>query len=631
MDYPPAVANINHLIQRPPVDIEFTDLTYTVPHGRSGSKIILRSVSGLFKSGQLTAILGPSGAGKSTLLNVLAGYKCADSTGSILVNGRPRALQQFRKLSRYIMQEDMLQPRLTVQESMLFAVDLKLGTTISREEKLDTIDEILNMLRLSKTKNTLSGHLSGGEKKRLSIALELVNNPPVIFLDEPTTGLDDLASSQCISLLKALARGGRTVICSIHTPSARLFSLFDHVYIVSEGQCVFQGHGHDIVAFLASFGLNCPKHYNPADFMVEVSSGEYGDYLERMTNAIENGRCYKWNQNKVTDVRYQANEEEENLVSTDLHHMYNFESSAWLQFRILISRMSLQGRRDMGYIILKLAMHIFIGMIIGGMFFQIGNDGSKTIFNFGFCFVTIIIFLYIPMMPALLWFPQEVQLLKREFFNRWYDLNPYFFAMTFCQLPLQIVFGIGYALLTYFMTDQPMEYERVLKFILVCLMISIVSEAMGLAISARLNIVNGIFVGPAVSVPLMLLAVYGLGTGSKYIPSHIRFAMYFSYLRYGLEGLISSIYGGGRTKMVCPDSEIYCQLREPKALLKEVGMEDVNYWLDIAALAVSFLVFKVICYVLLRRRLKSTQSFGALGFIGRFIKTHFNLAGNIGR
>nr|AIN44110.1 ATP-binding cassette sub-family G member 1-like protein [Laodelphax striatellus] len=631
MDNPPTVANINHLIQRPPVDIEFTDLTYTVPHGRSGSKIILRSVSGLFKSGQLTAILGPSGAGKSTLLNVLAGYKCADSTGSILVNGRPRALQQFRKLSRYIMQEDMLQPRLTVQESMLFAVDLKLGTTISQEEKLDTIDEILNMLRLSKTKNTLSGHLSGGEKKRLSIALELVNNPPVIFLDEPTTGLDDLASSQCISLLKALAQGGRTVICSIHTPSARLFSLFDHVYVVSEGQCVFQGHGHDIVEFLATFGLNCPKHYNPIDFMIEVSSGEYGDYLERMTNAVENGRCYRWSQNKVTDVRYQSNDEEDNLVSSDLHHMYHFESSAWLQFRILISRMSLQGRRDMGYITLKLAMHIFIGLIIGGMFFQIGNDGSKTIFNFGFCFVTIIIFLYIPMMPALLWFPQEVQLLKREFFNRWYDLNPYFFAMTFCQLPLQIVFGIGYSLLTYFMTDQPMEYERVLKFILVCLMISIVSEAMGLAISARLNIVNGIFVGPAVSVPLMLLAVYGLGTGSKYIPKHIRFAMYFSYLRYGLEGIISSIYGGGRRKMICPDSEIYCQLREPKALLKEVGMEDVNYWVDIAALAVSFLVFKIICYVLLRRRLKSTQSFGALGFIGRFIKTHFNLAGNIGR
>lgn len=80
------------------------------------------------------------------------------------------------------------------------------------------------------------------------------------------SGLDDMASSQCLFLLKALAEGGRTVICSIHTPSARLFSLFDNVYIVSEGQCVFQGHGQDIVPYLASFDLHCPKHYNPADF-----------------------------------------------------------------------------------------------------------------------------------------------------------------------------------------------------------------------------------------------------------------------------------------------------------------------------------------------------------------------------
>lgn len=122
------------------------------------------------------------------------------------------------------------------------------------------------MLRLTKARDTLTARLSGGERKRLSIAQELVNNPPVIFLDEPTTGLDDLSSSQCIQLLKMLARGGRTVICSVHTPSAKLFDMFDHVYIVSEGQCVFQGKGRDIVPFLAGLGLNCPKTYNPADF-----------------------------------------------------------------------------------------------------------------------------------------------------------------------------------------------------------------------------------------------------------------------------------------------------------------------------------------------------------------------------
>ncbi|XP_054261169.1 ATP-binding cassette subfamily G member 4-like [Macrosteles quadrilineatus] len=615
-----------HLLKRPPIDIEFTDLTYAVPQGRNGSKVILRSVSGLFKSGQLTAILGPSGAGKSTLLNVLAGYKSGDASGSIMINGQPRVLRTFHKMSRYIMQEDLLQPRLTVMESMMIAADLKLGYTVRRKQKVEMINEVLELLRLTKCKKTLTGCLSGGERKRVSIALELVNNPPVIFLDEPTTGLDDMSSSQCISLLKNLAHGGRTVICSIHTPSARLFSQFDHVYIVSEGQCVFQGRGEDIVPFLASLGLHCPKHYNPADFMIEVSSGEYGDHTERMMMAVDNGRCYRWNQTlRVQD----ANVEEIKLSREELHqlkHLYDFDSSGWLQFRILMYRTFLQHWREAGYILFKAVMHVFIGLIIGGLFYQMGNDGSKTIFNFGFCFVTIIIFMYIPMLPALLNFPEEVKLLKREHFNRWYGLNAYFFAATVSRIPIQIILGCIYIALAYVLTDQPLEWERGIKFCVICLMMGIISESLGLAIASRLNIVNGIFVGPALSVPFMLLSVYGLGTGSKLIPTLIRAAMYFSYLRYALEGLVASLYGQGRPTLYCPSTEIYCQLREPRALLKEVGMEDVNYWIDFCALIIFFFLFKIISYILLRSRLSSTQNFGALSYIGRLIKSHFSLS-----
>lgn len=128
-------AHLSYLPQRPPVTISFQDLSYSVPQGRKGSKLILRSVNGEFRSGQLTAILGPSGAGKSTLLNVLAGYRVGGATGTISMNGLPRDLRMFRKFSRYIMQEDLHQPLMTVLEAMRIAADLKLGTDLPTDKK----------------------------------------------------------------------------------------------------------------------------------------------------------------------------------------------------------------------------------------------------------------------------------------------------------------------------------------------------------------------------------------------------------------------------------------------------------------------------------------------------------------
>lgn len=620
----PAHRGLSYLPERPPVDIEFTDLTYTVPQGRKGSKMILRSVSGLFRSGELTAILGPSGAGKSTLLNVLAGYKTGDATGAININGRPRDLAVFRKLSRYIMQEDLLQQHITVHESMTIAADLKLGNTLSKAQKLTAIDEILDMLRLTKARDTQTSRLSGGERKRLSIAQELVNNPPVIFLDEPTTGLDDLSSSQCIQLLKMLARGGRTVICSVHTPSAKLFDMFDHVYIVSEGQCVFQGRGRDIVPFLAQLGLNCPKTYNPADFMVEAASGEYGNHTERMSAAVDNGRCYRWCKDPRT-LQHQSSRTD--IVHTSPGANYDFSSSSFMQFRILVYRMLLQIWRDSGYLLLVASMHFFVALIIGMLFYKMGNDGSKTIFNFGFCFTCIIVFMYIPMLPVLLKFPEEVQLLKREYFNRWYSLNAYFCAMTVSRLPTQIILGLLYIALVYPITDQPLETSRLLKFCVVCLLISVVSESFGLIIGSALSIVNSMFVGPAFSVPFMLLAVYGMGNGSddNAIPLHYRLAMSLSYLRYGLEGIVVSIYGDNRARLICPDSEVFCQLEDPRQLLKEMGMEHVKYWVDVLALVIMFLLFRLLSYAVLRIRLSTSKPIPAVNFISRMVKTHLNI------
>ncbi|XP_047513165.1 ATP-binding cassette sub-family G member 1-like [Pieris napi] len=613
---------LNRMAKRPPVHILFEDVCYTVS-SKKGERRILHNVSGEFRSGELTCILGPSGAGKSTLLNILAGYTSNGVNGRISVNGQARDMRVFKKLSSYIMQDDLLQPRLTVGESMKIAADLKLGKELGDAEKELIVEEILQTIGLWQHRDTMSQHLSGGQSKRLSVALELVNNPPIMFLDEPTTGLDVVSIRQLVVLLRLLSRQGRTIICTVHQPSASLFTLFDRVYVLSRGLCCYQGASPLLVPFLTEIGHICPVTHNPADFVLEtlVSTTEAP---AQMSELCQNGKlCRDLDKMTSRGGRKPVLHSDDSIQRIFVEHVakeqllrMEFATTFLSQFWILLKRMMLQTRRNSTALWIQLIHHILAAVLLGGIFYQIGNDGTTPIANFKFCISCLVFFMYTYVMIPVLLFPMEMRMLRREYFNRWYSLKAYYAALTISSVPVMLSLGMLFLTISYVMSGQLMELDRFVLFSIVGLLTGFCSEGLGLLVGSTFSVTNGSIVGPATLAPLLALCCYGMGFG-KFIEPFMKILMSVSYLRYALSGLCLAIYNK-RPLMECDD--IFCVYSDPKLLLRDVGIMNDNYIIQIVALVIFTAIHRISAYFALRYRLTSEFTSKFMTYISKFLK-----------
>ncbi|XP_069705049.1 ATP-binding cassette sub-family G member 1 [Periplaneta americana] len=583
------------------VNIQFKDIFYrrriwTLQQPIPVKKEILHGVNGEFRAGELTAIMGPSGAGKSTLLNILAGYKVRGVEGTVLVNGQDRDKEQrdsFSRMSCYILQDDDLRPALTVKEAMMFVAHLKLGYCTSHRQKHKQIFDLLEMLGLSEHANTRTGSLSGGQKKRLSIALELICNPPVLFLDEPTTGLDSSSCSQCVSLLKLLAQQGRTVVCTIHQPSALLFEMFDHLYAVADGNCIYQGSIQGLVPFLEDFGLKCPPYHNPADYLIEVAVGEYdADISVLAAEAAKNvSERRKRPAIKLTETANgdaiktisdsQAKDEKsakcatlassENSSIEDIPDTACAQASLFAQFFLLYYRNILEEYRNYKYFLIRLLAHIVIGIVFGYLYKGVGSKATSVFGNFVYLYGSLLFLVYTGTMAVTATFPLQMNVLKREYFNQWYSLLPSFLATIFLEMPIQILGAIFYIILSYVSTEQPMELHRIALFFMIAFCATLTAQSCGFFIGVVAPLKIAVFFSPVVAV---LMSNFGFNMFHRDIPEYFMWMYHISYFRASLHSLMTAMYGMNRTALLCED--LYCHYKYPKKFLEDVDIGEVD-------------------------------------------------------
>ncbi|KAH0365490.1 hypothetical protein KCU65_g6020, partial [Aureobasidium melanogenum] len=242
---------------------------------------ILLNITGSIPRGTMTGIMGGSGAGKSTLVNALIRGK--SSAGTLKINGVVKDMKKYKKLIGMVPQDDIVFPELTVRENILHSARMRLPSSWNDRAIQDYVDSLIACLSLTHVQNSLVGDarnpiISGGQRKRVSVGIELAAAPLAIFLDEPTSGLDATSAASIMRLLKAISRLGVTVIAIVHQPREDIFVAFDQLLLLAKGSQVYAGATEDVVPYFEDLGYQFPLRSNPADIIMDVITGNGKQY-----------------------------------------------------------------------------------------------------------------------------------------------------------------------------------------------------------------------------------------------------------------------------------------------------------------------------------------------------------------
>ncbi|XP_076900742.1 pleiotropic drug resistance protein 3-like isoform X4 [Bidens hawaiensis] len=518
-----------------------------------GFILALSYFKGAFRPGVLTALMGVSGAGKTTLLDVLSGRKTSGTVeGEIKIGGYPKVQDTFARISGYCEQTDVHSPQITIEESVIFSAWLRLHPDIDSKTKYKFVEQVLETVELNAIKDALVGipgvsGLSTEQRKRLTIAVEVVANPSIIFMDEPTTGLDARSAAIVMRATKNIVDTGRTIVCTIHQPSIDIFEAFDELILLKNGgRVIYCGPLGRNSSRVIEYFENIPgvpkirDNYNPATWMLEVSSTSMEAEL-----GVDFGQIYS------TSTLYESNKE---LVKTlskpppgskDLYFPTRFPQNGWGQFKACLWKQHLSYWRSPSYNLMRSMYMLFASFMFGLLFWDQGEKihNQQSLFNvFGSMFAAILFSGINNASSVIPYVSMERSVLYRERFSGMYASWAYALAQVAIELPYLFAQSLVYVCITYPMIGYYWSAYKVFSYLYTFLCTLMYFTYMGMLLVA---------VTPSFPVAAILSSAFytmfnlfgGFLIPKPKIPNWWTWMYYLTPTSWSLNVLLTSQYG----------------------------------------------------------------------------------------
>ncbi|KAJ2799010.1 hypothetical protein H4R20_004605 [Coemansia guatemalensis] len=645
--------------------LSWSNLSYNVKV-KGGTRHILQDISGSIYPGELVAIMGSSGAGKTTLLNVLAGrVQGGRLEGNIKFLGAPRNPHTFKRMLAFVEQDDLMHSALTVEETLLTSAQLRLpNTAYSLQDKQERVSTVMRQLRLSHIKDSRIGGdgergVSGGERKRVSIGAELVTDPTMLVLDEPSSGLDSSSAEMVIALTKEMSRQRNLcTLVTIHQPSAEMVAQFDKLILLAQGKLVYMGATTQAVPYFEQLGYPL-THSNPANFFIDLMTIDFAsseatqkseERVQLLVDAFvefrQRGGSLQLASSKMFGVEVGVNNrhcvaaqvQEDNDSSntsiaaasdpssgkgshaekvgttTALEHCeqivgditheeaYLFQSepppmNSWIsEAAVLFKRDWIMTIRSSSFINGLLTQCLVMMLFNSFVFFQLGNNQASVQNRIGTLFTLTLVATFPVVVPVMTVIMSGRNVLRRERAGGMYRMSTYFAARALSFFPVVYIPYIIMFTGIYFITHLQYEVEKFFIALLVIAVLLFCSLGFAFTMAMIVRRMEVAHTIAPVSLATFMLFAGNLSNATSITPV-LRWIKYVCLFYYSYSGLVQNEFNG--LEFVCSSSDASCySLGED--VVNAYGLDEVPIWGCVVINLALGLGFYIIAYFLLR-------------------------------